>query len=426
MAKIFTHLQAHLSRLKPPLERLSRQRWLLTAIFGTVAFAIIVGSLLYTQQLVTSLVQREQRLIRFYADVLQTFASTSSIESIFLLDRVTPMIDFPCVITDSSGTPLEPYEQFTLNVDLQRLGQTPQAQKVALQALTLSMANEYPPVEIRDPKGKVVNYIYYTNSWVVKRLRILPYVEFALVALFVAAGYVALMMRRRRDESLIWVGMARETAHQLGTPISSILGWLEILSEKNQFNSESWQAALDELKHDAERLRSIAQRFSAIGSSPKLERTNICSVVEASVAYMRKRLPQRGKTIALAWQCSEPTVSTFANPELLSWVIENLIKNAAEAIEKPNGTITIRVTTAKRRQHPIVQITISDTGRGMSTSVRRNAFAPGFTTKERGWGLGLALAKRIVEQYHKGRIYVVHSAINRGTTIAIELPRQEN
>lgn len=132
MAKIFTHLQAHLSRLKPPLERLSRQRWLLTAIFGTVAFAIIVGSLLYTQQLVTSLVQREQRLIRFYADVLQTFASTSSIESIFLLDRVTPMIDFPCVITDSSGTPLEPYEQFTLNVDLQRLGQTPQAQKVAL------------------------------------------------------------------------------------------------------------------------------------------------------------------------------------------------------------------------------------------------------------------------------------------------------
>lgn len=424
MANIVARLRIPLGKLKKPFERVSGQRWLMTAVFGAVAFAIIAGSLLYTQQLVVSLVQREQRLIRFYADILQTFASTSSIESLFLLDRVTPMIDFPCVITDSSGIPLEPYEQFTLNVEVNRLGQTRQAQAAALRALTRSMASDYPPIEIRDPRGTIVNYIYYTNSWVVKRLRVLPYVEFALVALFVAAGYVALMMRRRRDESLIWVGMARETAHQLGTPISSILGWLEILSEKDQSNLESWQTAMDELKRDAERLRSVAERFSAIGSSPKLERTNICSVVETTVAYMRQRLPQRGKVIILEWQCSEPSVSTLANPELLSWVIENLIKNAAEAIEKPSGTITIRVTITRRRQHPMVRITVSDTGKGMSTSVRRHAFTPGFTTKERGWGLGLALAKRIVEQYHQGRLYIAHSAINRGTTIAIELPQQ--
>ncbi|MCS7000573.1 MAG: HAMP domain-containing sensor histidine kinase [Bacteroidota bacterium] len=406
-----------------------QKRWIINSILGIIAFAIVLGSLIYTQQLVASLVLREQRLVRFYADILQSFASANSIESLFLLDRVTPTIDFPCIITDSSGIPLKPYEQFTLNIDLARLGRNSQEHAAALRRLTIEMASEYPPVEVRDPNGRVVNYIYYTNSWVVKRLRILPYVEFTIVTLFVAVGYFALMMQRRRDESLIWVGMAKETAHQLGTPISSMLGWLELLEEhiRNVQSShlETLGAIIEELQRDVERLRGIADRFSAIGSTPRLEHTPLCSLIDRTVAYMQRRLPRHGKTITIEWECREPTLHVHANPELLSWVLENLIKNAAEAIEHSNGLIRIRVASVeryRRRPQRLIRITVSDTGKGMTPRIRRRAFVPGYTTKERGWGLGLALSKRIIEEYHRGRLFIASTAVQQGTTIVIELP----
>lgn len=402
------------------------KRWVLTLGFGVVATAIIVGSLIYTQQLVQSLVLREQRLVRFYADILQSFASanSTSIESLFLLDRVTPTIDFPCIITDSTGMPLEPFEQFTLNIALDDRS-SHDVQRKELQRLVTQMAAEYPPIEVRDPSGNVVNYIYFTNSWVVKRLRVLPYVEFALVALFIAAGYGALMMQRRRDESLIWVGMAKETAHQLGTPISSLLGWLELLREHiatGMPNPGLFEATLEELRRDIERLRGIAERFSAIGSAPRLLRAEIGSIIENALAYIRTRLPRHGRSITIEWVPPQRCCHILVNEELLAWVFENLVKNAAEAIEQQQGKITLTATEILRRKRHFVRVTVTDTGKGMNATVRRAAFAAGFTTKERGWGLGLALAKRIVEQYHGGRIYILHTEPGRGTTVAIELP----
>ncbi|GIV56327.1 MAG: two-component sensor histidine kinase [Candidatus Kapaibacterium sp.] len=402
------------------------QRWVLTFGFSIVATAIVVGSLIYTQQLVRSLVLREQRLVRFYADILQSFASANStpIESLFLLDRVTPTIDFPCIITDSMGMPLEPYEQFTLNIALDRLG-SHDKQRTELHKMIAEMAAEYPPIEVRDPGGKVVNYIYFTNSWVVKRLRVLPYVEFALVALFIAAGYGALMMQRRRDESLIWVGMAKETAHQLGTPISSLFGWLELLGEhlaSDTQNTAQLETTLGELRRDVERLRGIAERFSAIGSAPRLSRADISTIIENAQAYMRPRLPRHGRTLTIEWERPKQCCFVMANEELLAWVFENLIKNAAEAIEQQQGRITITATEIARGKRHFARVTVTDTGKGMSPMVRRSAFSAGFTTKERGWGLGLALAKRIVEQYHRGRIFIVHTEPGRGTTVAVELP----
>lgn len=398
------------------------KRWTISVAFGVVAAVIIAGSLYYTQQLVHSLVIREQRLVRFYADILQSFASANSIESLFLLDRVTPTIDFPCIITDSTGTPLEPYDQFTLNVSLDKRD-SPQRQRQALQRLINEMAAEYTPIEVRDPSGNIVNYIYFTNSWVVKRLRVLPYAEFAIVALFIAAGYGALMMQRRRDESLIWVGMAKETAHQLGTPISSLLGWLELIREYlPRGPNHKFEEILNELHRDVERLRSIAERFSAIGSAPRLTTANLAAIIEHVIEYMRPRLPRHGRTLTIQWQPPSNFYPVMVNEELIAWVFENLIKNAAEAIEEQHGTITIAISETKRRANSYVRVTVRDTGKGMTPTVRRYAFTAGFTTKERGWGLGLALAKRIVEHYHHGRIYILHSEPGRGTTIAVELP----
>ncbi len=291
--------------------------------------------------------------------------------------------------------------------------------------MVAQMAAEYPPIEVRDPSDKVVNYIYFTNSWVVKRLRVLPYVEFALVALFIAAGYGALMMQRRRDESLIWVGMAKETAHQLGTPISSLLGWLEMLREhitSSAENTQQLESTLDELRRDIERLRGIAERFSAIGSSPRLVNAEITSIIENALAYMRPRLPRHGRSLTIEWIPPLRCCDVMVNEELITWVFENLIKNAAEAIEQKHGTITLAAQDIVRGKRHFIRVTVADTGKGMTPTVRRSAFSAGFTTKERGWGLGLALAKRIVEQYHGGRIYIAHTEPGRGTTVAVELP----
>lgn len=418
----------------PRWQQTLRRRWILTILFVAGAFVIIGVVLVYTQRLVDTLIAREQRLVRFYADILQSFATANSIESLFLLEQVTPTIDFPCVITDSNSRPLEPYEKFTLNVALEML-QNDSAKHKYLEELVVAMGGQYPPVEVRDTRGRVVNYIYYTNSWVVRHLRILPYAEIAIVALFIAAGYVALALVRRHEESLIWIGMAKETAHQLGTPLSSMLGWLEVLKEL-ELPSPS-QRALSELTRDIERLLGIAQRFSMIGSQPQRKPVDLCQLIEHTICYMQPRLPRHGRTITVQFHCAAPCV-VAVNEELISWVLENLIKNAAEAIVKHSGSITITVKQhddikstfvpqlfMSKRKQPYVRICVTDDGRGMSASVRRYIFMPGFTTKERGWGLGLSLAKRIVEEYHQGRISILHSAPDQGTTIAVDLPKSD-
>ncbi len=405
------------------------QRRILTIVFAVIATAISVSVLVYTQQLVSSLITREQRLVQFYASILESFASTNSIESLFLLDRVTPTIDFPCIITDSASNPLEPFEQFTLNISIPNKSDSSDRRQYLLRLIN-EMGQEYPPIEIRDQSGRVINLIYYTNSWIVKRLRILPYAEITIVTLFIAAGYVALRMQRRREESLIWVGMAKETAHQLGTPISSMLGWLEILQEqfhaKNDaasFDKQLWQNLLNNLKQDIYRLNNVAHRFALIGSQPKLEPRNITAIVKETVQYIQARLPKHGKQITIQLHLPDDELVVAVNAELMSWVLENILKNAVEAIDGSHGTIevTARVLHRQRSAERILRLTISDNGRGMTPTQRRYAFSAGYTTKERGWGLGLSLSKRIIEEYHRGRIYIMRTAPNQGTTIAVEL-----
>ncbi|MCX7930711.1 MAG: HAMP domain-containing histidine kinase [Chlorobi bacterium] len=409
-------------------ERQLLRRRFMTLGFTIVAVLISGGVLIYTQRLVTTLIAREQRLVRFYAQILESFATSNSIEGLFLLDRVTPTIDFPCIITDSMGIPLEPLEQFTLNLDFRDVPSKEEHRRY-VQQLVARMAQEYPPIEIRDTSGRVINYIYYTNSWVVKRLRVLPYAEIAIVSLFIAAGYGALSMQRRRDESLIWVGMAKETAHQLGTPISSMLGWLEILQDSlSNGNVSVGDAAvlqaLSELQADIQRLSEISRRFSLIGSQPILSAHDVVEVVERSVRYMETRLPKHTKTIVIERDYAVQSCSVAINAELLSWVIENLIKNAIEAIEQREGRIVVsiqKLTKKARRSEQILRVAISDNGRGMTPEQRRYAHIAGYTTKERGWGLGLSLSKRIIEEYHRGKLIILRSIPSVGTTIAIDL-----
>lgn len=266
----------------------------------------------------------------------------------------------------------------------------------------------HPPVEIKMPFGK--QYIYYGESVTLQRLKIYPLVLMALILVFIVVALISLSNAQRSMQNQLWVGMSKETAHQIGTPLSSIVAWMELLRE-NEDNKE-W---IDEMEKDIERLKLITERFSKIGSLPELSSENIVPRFEYMVDYMQRRAPKNVK-ISLAY--NDDDIEVLLNGPLFDWVVENLIRNALDAMEG-NGTINININNQPR----LVTIDISDSGKGIPKNNYKKVFSPGFSTKQRGWGLGLSLAKRIVEKYHNGNIFVKNSDIGKGTTFRIILRR---
>jgi hypothetical protein len=262
---------------------------------------------------------------------------------------------------------------------------------------------------------------------VLGRLRWMPYASVAGVLALLAIGGWGLAIVRQSEKRTIWVGMAKETAHQLGTPLSSLMGWVELLKSQGEAGSRGDEVHLQasdldetivEMERDIERLNKVAQRFSRVGSTPNLEAADVTPVVHGVVGYMSRRMPQSSGAVEIRERYqSVPPVRL--NPELLEWALENLIANALSALDKRPGWI--EVTLGPRRDGQGVEIAVIDNGRGMSPAERRRAFEPGFTTKRRGWGLGLALARRVVEDYHGGRIFVAQTALGRGTTMVVWL-----
>lgn len=251
------------------------------------------------------------------------------------------------------------------------------------------------------------NYIYYMESPQLQQLRYFPVFQFAVIGMFLVVAYLLFSTSRRAEQNLVWVGMAKETAHQLGTPLSSLIAWMEILRMKGVDES-----VLQELNQDLKRLEMITERFSKIGSLPKLDAENVSEALRNSLDYMRARSP---KTVKFEYSIPERIIAPM-NVPLFAWVIENLCRNAVDAMDG-QGTISVSLQDA----HQLVYIDITDTGKGISRSKQKTIFEPGFTTKQRGWGLGLSLSKRIIEQYHRGKIFVKRSEPGKGTTFRIVL-----
>jgi len=338
---------------------------------------------------------------------------------LFLLDRIIPTIPFPVIFTDAEGNPNRPFSQFTLNIDVDT-SLAPERVKIEekkLVQLLKTMSETYEPIAIKDADGMILGKIYYTNSALIRQMQLLPYIEIIIVSAFIFIGYIAFSFVRRTEESNVWVGMAKEAAHQLGTPLSSLLGWLEILRMNND-DPNAVQETAKEMEHDLHRLNTIANRFSKIGSEPAKKRENISDIVEKVCSYLEKRVPHLGRKVSIVRNL-EDDIYVNANGELIEWVIENVVKNGVESIDSTSGVITVNLTKSPKGK---VIIQLKDNGKGMSGPVRRRIFEPGFTTKKRGWGLGLSLSKRIIEKYHDGRIYVKDSVSGKGTTFIIELP----
>ena len=264
-------------------------------------------------------------------------------------------------------------------------------------------------------QGKTIQYICYKDSTLLSELKYYPYVQLIIISIFLAVAYFAFFSSQRSIQNQLWVGMAKETAHQIATPLSSLGGWVDYLSEK-EIPSTIKEKVLPEMNHDLERLSIITDRFSKIGSQPELILKPISESVSAAVNYMKRRAPSK---VQIELKDETNTNITIAhNPSLMNWVFENLIRNALDAMSD-TGKINVRIFTSENKK---VIIDIQDSGKGMEAKDFKNVFKPGFSTKKRGWGIGLALCKRIVEDYHKGSIEVLNSEIGKGTTFRIQLP----
>jgi hypothetical protein len=279
-------------------------------------------------------------------------------------------------------------------------------------ALIALMASKHEPISVDLGDGGS-KHIYYDDSTVLKQLKIFPYIQLGIFSLFLVFSYFAFSSSRSAEQNMVWVGMAKETAHQLGTPISSIGAWIDYLKENEPALEGS--SAIAEMEHDVERLTLVADRFSKIGSVPQLHPENVKTTLIRNIDYMRKR---SSAEVHFALDCTDETLTFAINNQLFDWVLENLYKNALDAMQGAGN-----LSTAVSADASTVYIDVTDSGCGIARANYTTIFEPGFSTKRRGWGLGLSLTKRIVESYHSGKIYVKHSEIGKGTTIRIEVPR---
>ncbi len=381
---------------------------------GAVVFAVIIsfGSIIYIGNLVEQIREREKRQIAIYAKSLEYLANeTENSNFILILDEIiVANHTIPVILTDQHGNP-EFYRNLSKADDIEN---EEKRKKYLINEID-NMLDEHDPilVTLEGGEGKIYGYkyIYYKNSFLLNRLRVYPYALLSIIGIFGIIMSVVFNYFRRAEQNRVWVGLARETAHQLGTPISSLMAWSEYF--KDLYPNQ--QETLVEFDKDVDRLKVITDRFSSVGSVPRLEERNVTQVVIEMVSYLQKRLSSKINMTVTSFPNDH--IMAWINPSLFAWVIENLCKNAADAVDG-NGDISINILKVNEGK---VAIDIADTGKGITKSKITNVFRAGFTTKKRGWGLGLTLAKRIIEQYHEGKIFVKHSELNKGTTFRIYL-----
>lgn len=383
------------------------------------AFLIIAGTLWHTHGIVNALQEREKQVADLYAKSLMYLTSEKSQtgDYSFILDEIILAIDFPMILTDSDNEPITPLASSYRNIELNPT-MNPAAQRAYLKQLVSEMDAKNEPIYVTHDNTIILTIVHYGESPLITRLKWLPYIEIAVVGLFILIGYISFSYVKRTEQSNIWVGMARETAHQLGTPLSSMMGWIELLQTQVGDRSPEISETLTDMGNDLLRLRKITDRFSKIGSRPDLKEETLTEVILNTFKYFEKRIPNSGKKVALTIDYPHP-IHCKINMELFEWVIENLIKNALDAIEDGEGRIHVSVSETPRS----VLIDVTDNGKGIDPSHRGEIFRPGFSTKTRGWGLGLSLSQRIIESYHHGKLSLRDSKPGQGTSFRIKLKK---
>lgn len=370
-----------------------------------VATIIVVASLAVSRMLTRDLEVEERHKMEIWAEAMRTLNLADENTDLNLVLRViNDNNSIPVVVLDAKG-----HVQSARNVNVRGQSDADSVKKVNAMAQQLLAEGRFVRISLNDASKNEYIYVCYADSLMLQRLAIYPYVQLGIGLIFVLVALMALRTSKRAEQNKVWVGLSKETAHQLGTPISSLMAWTEVLKETHPDDD-----LIPEMENDIKRLQLIADRFSKIGSLPEPLPASLNEVMAHAIDYIDKRTPKR---INLVTQFPNEDIILNLNASLFEWVIENLCKNAVDAIGEQPGTITLSMQKTTQK----VIIEISDTGKGIRKKDIGNVFRPGFTTKKRGWGLGLSLAKRIVEEYHQGKIMVKSSEVGIGTTFLIEL-----
>jgi signal transduction histidine kinase len=381
-----------------------------------IALFIAIGTLIYTQILVSKLQSKEKDIVELYAKGIEYIANSSNPNEdiTFLFDNIIKPIDFPLILTDANNN-VNIYNRSDIrNIEYDKALTEEEFNKFIAEKI-IEMDEIRPPILVTYADTLVLNKIHFGNSLLVTQLKYYPYVQIIIAALFILLGYIGFSNIKRSEQSNIWVGMAKETAHQFGTPISSLMGWLEMLKLRYKEPDKVLDVA-EEITNDVEKLNKITYRFSKIGSKPSMKQAVIYEELKKVTDYFQRRLPQTGKSVTLSIT-GDKQICAQMNSELFEWVIENLIKNALDAIDEKRGWIKIHIGITKN----YAEIEISDSGKGVDVKRRKDIFRPGYSTKRRGWGLGLSLAKRIIEGYHGGKIFLKSSPHTGGAIFIIML-----
>lgn len=366
------------------------------------AVIIGIGSLWYTKQLVEKLANEERKKVELWAKATKQIISSENDDNslLFLIEVIQNNETIPVIIVDENDSILQ-----MRNLDPVKMKNSDYVRKRLADMKSFSG-----PIEI-SLGADIKQYLYYDRSIILTKLMYYPYVQLSVILLFILVAYLAFSSSRKAEQNQVWVGLSKETAHQLGTPISSLMAWMEVLRSKL-----ADQQLMNEFEKDVKRLEKITQRFSKIGSKPKLINDDLNELIEGAIAYLKTRTSGRTEFEIIA---PDSPVIVPLNAALFEWVIENICKNAIDAIE---GLGKIKVEIIDNSSFVFVDIT--DNGKGIPRSKHKTIFKPGYTTKERGWGLGLSLTKRIVEEYHSGKIFVANSELGKGTTFRIILNRE--
>ncbi len=372
---------------------------------GLIAIAIVTGTIFYSNYLSKKIARDEREKVDVWIQSLKTRAVATEQAAIDLTNTITTHnTDIPIIETDEKDNP----SGEGLNLDTNAI----KNDSNYLRELVQEFKSQHAPIKVEISKDPlIVNHYYFGESKLLKEVSYYPLVQLFIVALFILVTLITISTRNKSTQNQVWAGMAKETAHQLGTPLSSLQGWVELLKESN-----SNEKIVTEMAKDVDRLRLVSDRFGKIGSTPQLVEMNIINQINEMVGYIKRRAPEK---VNFSVNTNGATdVTAMVNGPLFDWVIENLLKNALDAMEG-KGSISINIKDETTQ----VVIDITDTGKGISKQNIAEVFKPGFTTKKRGWGLGLSLAKRIIEQYHKGDLFVKQSEPGKGTTFRIVLKK---
>ena len=388
----------------------SRRIWKMVLL--AMSLVLVSVFIYFSNSLVKDLAKQERERMQIWADATREMVTSTDADVDFLLSIIQGNHNIPVLLVDDKNNIIE-QRNFKLpepNDSLKMIDEYTAINKQFLQKKLNKLRKTTNNIEIKiDDSTRQV--LYYEDSDVLRRLAYYPYIQLAVMLLFIAIAYFALISVKKAEQNRVWVGLSKETAHQLGTPISSLMAWTQML-ESMGIDKE----IINDMDTDVHRLSVIADRFSKIGSMPDKELTFINEAVESSLNYMRTRIP---KHVTLTVHTDdEKNCGVMLCQPLFEWVMENLAKNAVDAMSG-EGRIDIVVTSDAQHAH----LYVKDTGKGIARKNFKNVFNPGFTTKKRGWGLGLTLVKRIIEEYHNGKIYVKDSEVGKGTTFAIEIPK---